>query len=257
MARLRGLRAAGALTVEHVRLAAEGLGVGERTVRRWMGAEAGELVVRPGPVAYRLSEVDRAAYAHFHGNVCAVHRARTAVLAAASVLVVAGPGGGDGELVVAAGVPVPRFLVRGWVDAGPVSRRTLRESYVRELTPGERAGWVGGEDARRDTQVYLRRPPVGRNHTWEMDHKLLPILVRPPRGRAVCPWLTSIVDDGTRGLVGWVIALTSHTGAVLTAIRMGMVADADRGPFGVIPVAVRSIAARWPTASVSGTTSPG
>jgi thiazole synthase ThiGH ThiG subunit len=76
------------------------------------------------------------------------------------VLVVTGPGDGDGESVVAAGVPVPEFLVRGWTDAVTVSRRTLQESYARELTPGERAGWIGGENARRDTQVYLRRPPM-------------------------------------------------------------------------------------------------
>ncbi len=141
--------------------------------------------------------------------------------------------------VLAAGVPVPRFLVEGWAGAVTVSCRTLQDSYARELTPGERAGWIGGEEARRASQVYLRRPLVGRNDTWEMDHKLLPILVRPPRGPAVCPWLTSVIDDGTRALVGWAIALTPHTGTVLTAIRMGMVADPARGSFGAVPAMVR------------------
>jgi putative transposase len=186
MARLRELREADALTVEHARLAAEGLGVSERTVRRWMGADTEEPVARPGPVAYRLSEADRAAYAHFHGNVCAVHRARTAVLTAASVLVVTGPGGGDGESVVAAGVPVPTFLVRGWADAGPVSRRTLQESYARELTPGERAGWIGGENARRDTQVYPAAPAGGTQPHLGKGSQAVADPGAPPRAGRRC-----------------------------------------------------------------------
>lgn len=238
VARLRELREAGALTGEHARLAAAGLGVSERTVRRWLGSATGERGDRPGLAVYRLSEADRAAYAHFRGNVSAVHRARAAVLAAGCVLGT-DPGDGDREPVVAAGVPVPEFLVREWAGTVAVSRRTLQQAYARELTPGERAGWIGGEDARRASQVYLRRPPVARNATWEMDHKLLPILVRPPRGPAVCPWLTSVIDDGTRALVGWAIALTPHTGTVLTAIRMGMDADPARGPFGAVPAMVR------------------
>ncbi|MEV4283567.1 hypothetical protein AB0J56_47980, partial [Actinoplanes xinjiangensis] len=65
------------------------------------------------------------------------------------------------------------------------------------------------------------------------------MLVLPPRGPAVCPWLTSINDDGTRALVGWAIALTPHTGTVLTALRMALVVDEQRGPFGAVPAMVR------------------
>lgn len=61
----------------------------------------------------------------------------------------------------------------------------------------------------------------------------------PPRGPAVCPWLTSIIDDGTRSLVGWAIALTPHTGTVLTALRMALLVDETRGPFGAVPAMVR------------------
>jgi putative transposase len=73
----------------------------------------------------------------------------------------------------------------------------------------------------------------------ELDHKQLPVLVLPPRGPAVCPWLTSVIDDGSRALVGWSIALTPHTGAVLIALRMALVVDERRGPFGVVPAMVR------------------
>jgi putative transposase len=61
----------------------------------------------------------------------------------------------------------------------------------------------------------------------------------PPRGAACCPWLTTVIDDATRVLAGWAIALTPHTGTVLTAVRMALVHDPARGPFGAIPAAVR------------------
>src|SRR5271157_6316289 len=87
-------------------------------------------------------------------------------------------------------------------------------------------------EGHRAAGVYLTRPPGHRNETWEMDHKQLPILVMPPRGAACCPWLTTVIDDATRVLVGWAIALTPHTGTVLTAVRMALVHDPARGPFG-------------------------
>jgi putative transposase len=61
----------------------------------------------------------------------------------------------------------------------------------------------------------------------------------PPRGAACCPWLTTVIDDATRVLAGWAIALTPHTGTVLTAVRMALVHDPARGPFGAIPAQVR------------------
>jgi putative transposase len=72
-----------------------------------------------------------------------------------------------------------------------------------------------------------------------MDHKQLPILVMPSRGAACCPWLTTVIDDATRVLAGWATALTPHTGTVLTAVRMALVHDPARGPYGAIPARVR------------------
>ena len=48
-----------------------------------------------------------------------------------------------------------------------------------------------------------------------------------------------MIDDATRVLAGWAIALTPHTGTVLTAVRMALVHDPARGPFGAIPAQVR------------------
>jgi putative transposase len=59
------------------------------------------------------------------------------------------------------------------------------------------------------------------------------------RSRAVKPWLTRVLDDGTRALLGWAITLTPNTATVLTALRMALTHDPDRGPFGAVPAGVR------------------
>jgi putative transposase len=223
--RLRGLRAAGILTTAHVRLAAVGLGVTERTVwRRISDSCADDKTRHRGPVPYKLSAADLEAFACFRGNVAAVHRARAAVA--------------DGSCSTAGG-PVPQFLVEAWDGAGLVSLRTLQEAFARELTPAFRAALTWGEDARRRREVYLRRGAVPRNQVWELDHKQLPILLLPPRGPAGKPWLTSVVDAGTRALAGYAIALYPSAGTVLTALRMALVHDPARGPFGGVPASAR------------------
>lgn len=190
---------------------------------RWLDPDTGE-PARPIPAPYRLSDTDLAVYQHYRGNIAHVHRARSAVLAGQDTV---------------AGVPIPVFLRSGWAAADPVPSRTLYKAFARELTPAEVAAWRADEHARRDAEVYLTRPATPRNRVWELDHKDLPILVLPPRGPAVRPWLTSVVDDGTRGLLGWAIALTPHSGTVLTALRMALLPDPARGPFGGIPARVR------------------
>lgn len=222
VARLVELREAGTLTGEHVRLAAAGNGVDERTVRRWLARTDQDRPARPE--LYRLSETDREAYAFFRGNVAAIERARAAILAGRPA---------------SAGVPVPQFLAEGWAGAPEVTGRTLRRAYAREMTPAERAYWISGEAGRRAAGVYLTRPWTPRNQWWELDHKQLPILLLPVRGRAVCPWLTSVIDDGTRALLGWAITLTPNTGTVLTALRMALAHDPVRGPFGAVPAGAR------------------
>jgi putative transposase len=180
--RLRQLQGCGELTAVHVRLAASGSGVSERTVWRWL-AEGEEPVPVLGRPRYELSEADVDAFVHYRGNIAGVHRARMAVAAGSAT---------------AAGVPVPQFLCEGWAQAGPVGLRTLQSAFGREMTPGERAAWRKGEEGWREADVYQRRRQGPRNRVWEMDHKDLPILVLPPRGPAVRPWLTTVVDDGTR-----------------------------------------------------------
>ncbi|MBA2897740.1 putative transposase [Nonomuraea soli] len=235
LARLTALRAAGHLSTEHVRLAASGLAVTERTIWRWLDQPAQDAPRRPGRAPYELSVADREAFAYFRGNIAAVHRARSAVTAPLPPPAEHAVGVAE----TAGGVVVPDFLRQGWAGARPLALRTLQEAFARQLTPAERAAWRTGEDGRRQASVYLTRPRSPRNHTWEADHKQLPIVVLPPRGPALKPWLTTVVDDGTRALLGWAIAVTPHTGTVLTAFHMALVYDVERGPFGAVPALVR------------------
>lgn len=72
MAVLVSLRANGQLSRAHVARAAEGLGVGERTVWRWLSD--GERVERPG--RFELTDDDMVELTYWHGNVAAFRRAR-------------------------------------------------------------------------------------------------------------------------------------------------------------------------------------
>lgn len=220
--RLSRLREDEALTAAHVRMVAEALGVSERTVWRWLAPP--KAAVSAGRPRFELSDTDRAAFAFYRGNVAAVVRARQAVTS------------GDGTT---AGARVPGFLATGWARAKPVPERTLYRAFATELTPAERAAWKTGEAGRRAASVYLRRPEALRGRTWEMDHKQLPLLVLPPKGKAIAPWLTTVVDDGTRALLGWAIAVTPTSATVLTAMRMALVHESEVSPFGAVPELVR------------------
>lgn len=64
----------------------------------------------------------------------------------------------------------------------------------------------GGAKKARDFKVYLATEKVPRNHTWELDHTELPIWVVPHGHKtAVRPWLTAVVDRGTRYPLSWVV----------------------------------------------------
>ncbi|MFE7235933.1 Mu transposase C-terminal domain-containing protein [Streptomyces sp. NPDC057596] len=223
VARLEELRAEGVLTAGHVRTVAQSCGVSERTVWRWLSAPVARPARQPRP-RYALSETDREAFAFYRGNIAALYRARHAVLC------------GDGTT---AGAPVPVFLTEGWAGARPVTLRTLQRAFGQELTAAEQAAWRTGESGRRAAAVHLRRPDALRGRCWEMDHKQLPLVVLPPKGKAICPWLTTVVDDGTRALLGWAVAVTPTSGTVFTAMRMAMLHEPEISPFGAVPEFVR------------------
>lgn len=75
VASLRAFQQQGALTNARVRLVAQELGVGERTVWRWIAEGAGTPPSRPNR-RFEVSEEDILELAYWHGNVAALHRAR-------------------------------------------------------------------------------------------------------------------------------------------------------------------------------------
>lgn len=203
VARLQEQRTVGTLTRAAVRRAAVGVGVAERTVWGWLAVEPGALVRRPR-ARYEITEADRDAFAQWHGNVAAVHRA----------------------------------LHAGQV--GAPSLRRLQEAFVRDLSSGERAAAVEGVEGRRRHEVYLRWAPNRRNAVWEGDHVELPVLVIAPRAqRARKPWATLFIDGFSRLIMGWALSLYPTSGVVLAALRQGMLVDPARGPFGGVPEVLR------------------
>ena len=196
--RLIAQQAAGLLTSAEVRRTAAGLGVDVRTVWRWLAHDRGG---QPARRRYQLTEADIAAFYDWRGNVAAMRRARVEA--------------------DAAGLP---------------SLATLQRAFAEQLTPAERAAAAEGSEGRRRHEVYLRWEPVCRNARWEADHKELPVLVTPPRGRRpVKPWVTAFLDCYSRLIMGWALSLRPDSATVLAAMRRALVVDPERGPFGGVP----------------------
>ncbi|MGW7049740.1 Mu transposase C-terminal domain-containing protein [Streptomyces avermitilis] len=231
MRRLLALRVQGELTTGHVRVAADALGVSERTVWRWL-AEAGRdewAADEPGARAqtgtrFTITPEVRALLALWKGNVAAVQRelaARAAGRPAADVGTQAGPPPGTG---LPPDVP---------------SLTTLHRAIRRDLTPGERAGLAGGERAARKHDVFLARPRGWRNRVWETDHVQAAVLV-DVEGKARRPWITWFTDCATNAITG--VAVTPgdpSRESVLAALRSAVLREDPYGPFGGLPEKVR------------------
>ncbi len=205
IAALLAVRRAQTLPTWRVRAAAAELGVSVRTVWRWLeAAEAEDRLGCKSRPCFTVGEDDFVELAYYRGNVSALR-----------------------EAWLAEGRPTP-------------SVSALRAAFARALPPGRRAGLVSGERARRDFDTYLPRPS-GRRHDecWEADHTQLAVHVRLPDGRVVMPWATLFLDQATRALLGWAIAVTASQESVLAALRTAIDVDAPNGPMGGVPVATR------------------
>ncbi|MCZ4100991.1 MULTISPECIES: Mu transposase C-terminal domain-containing protein [unclassified Streptomyces] len=214
--RLLALRASGALTAGHVRVAADALGVSERTVWRWLAAAGRDeaAAVEPGARAqsgerFTITPEVRGLLALWKGNVAAVHRELTARAARQSP-----PG------------CVP-------------SLTTLHRALQRDLDPGERAGLAGGERAARKHDVFLSRPRGWRNQVWETDHVQAPLLV-DVEGTARRPWITWFTDCATNAITGLAVSPGYPSReSVLAALRSAVLREDPYGPFGGRPEKVR------------------
>lgn len=213
--RLLALRQDQKLTTRHVRLMAESLEVTERTVWRWLAAAERDesAAAEPGARAqskdrFSVTPEVRRLLALWKGNVSAVHRELTARAAK-----------GEGE--------------------PPPSIPTLHRAIQRDLTPGERAGFAGGERAARKHDVFLARPRGWRNQVWETDHMQAPVLVDVD-GKARRPWITWFTDCATNAITG--VAVTPgdpSRESVLAALRSAVLHEEPYGPFGGLPEKVR------------------
>ncbi|MEU0009612.1 transposase family protein, partial [Streptomyces sp. NPDC006314] len=167
-----------------------------------------------GRVSRRFTVTDevRALLGLWKGNVAAVHRELIARAAK-----------GEGE--------------------PPPSIPTLHRAIRRDLTPGERAGFVGGERAARKHDVFLARPRGWRNQVWETDHVQAPVLVDVDvdvDGKARRPWITWFTDCSTNAITG--VAVTPgdpSRESVLAALRSAVLREEPYGPFGGVPEKVR------------------
>lgn len=214
--RLLALRAGKELTAGHVRVAADALGVSERTVWRWLAAAENDEAAASDPGArsradtrFTITSEVRGLLALWKGNVRAVHR----------------------ELVLRAARQSP--------PADAPSLTTLHRAIRRDLTPGERAGLAGGERAARKHDVFLARPRGWRNQVWETDHMQAPVLV-DVEGKARRPWITWFTDCSTNAVTG--VAVTPgdpSRESVLAALRSAVLRDDPYGPFGGVPEKVR------------------
>jgi putative transposase len=210
VAALLAIRRTQTLPTWRVRSAAADLQVSPRAVWRWLEqAECDGRTIRKKRAAFVVGQDDLVELAYHRGNVGAVHRAR-----------------------VAAGKDVP-------------SLAALRRAYARALSPGRRAGIIVGERARRDYDTYLPRPAGRhRNDCWEADHTQLAVHVALPDGRVVMPWATLFVDQASRVILGWAIAVTPSQETVLGALRAAIDIEAPNGPMGGVPAAIRFDRAR-------------
>lgn len=109
----------------------------------------------------------------------------------------------------------------------------------RDLTPGERAGLRAGPEAARALDVFARRPPTWRNHTWEADHVQAPLPVDAD-GTPVRPHITWFIDTTTKVVTGVAVTPGHPTRAsILTALRAAVLRHDPYGPAGGIPENLR------------------
>ncbi|MEW2531115.1 transposase, partial [Streptomyces sp. NPDC047071] len=203
--RLLALDERGELTTAHARLVASSLGVSLRTVWRWLEAARHEGRLSPRErERFTVTPELHARLARWCGNAAAVHRELLAehaqALAEHALDAVEGSGG-----------PAP-----------PPSLATLHRAIRLDLNPGQRAALAGGERARRQHDVHLRRPRQWRNACWEADHKHIPVEVLLDSQR-VNPWVTWFIDCATNAITG--AAITPHQpsrDAILAALRMAL-----------------------------------
>lgn len=85
------------------------------------------------------------------------------------------------------------------------SYATVR-SIVQSLDPGMVTLALEGPASYRDRHELVFRHRAERpNALWQVDHTELDILIKDPSGRPSRPWLTTVMDDYSRAICGYMV----------------------------------------------------
>ena len=107
-------------------------------------------------------------------------------------------------------------LQRGW---SPVSYSTVR-SIVAGMDPGMLTMAHQGPASYRDQyELVWRRRAERPNAVWQADHTELDILVLDAEERTVRPWLTTVLDDYSRAICGYML-FTGAPSSMNTALAL-------------------------------------
>lgn len=192
---VRGLkekRRIGRARSEDVRHAAERCGVSTSTVYRWLSNG-------PTPIArpkYELTERDQAEFFMACGNAALAYSE-----------------------------------MRRKGGEAPPSYQTYVRAIRREFDAATIAAARHGARERAQYRIALRDRTYQRNERWEADHTQLEIEILPPGAKKPrLPWITWIIDCGTRYVAGWALSLRPTRGEVLAAIRVAVEHSPERGP---------------------------
>lgn len=190
---LESRRLYGAPLPGDVMRAAQVCGVSRATIYRWLRKESASRISRP---SYSPSEEDKVAVFTACGNLKLAYEIRRIAQA-----------------------DVPSFS-------------TFRRGILEALDAATLAAAKHGVPGRDAVRMTLMDRSYRRNERWEGDHTQLEVvIVADHREQPVRPWLTWIIDAGSRYVVAWAISTERPTrGTVLATIRVGVLHEPNRGP---------------------------
>lgn len=120
---------------------------------------------------------------------------------------------------------------KGWRAASYGSVRDI----VRQLNPALLTLAHEGAVAFRDRFELVHRHRAKRpNGMWQADHTELDILILDANGKIVRPWLTTVIDDHSRVVAGYMVFLGAPSALNTSlALRQAIWRKADTGVAGV------------------------
>ena len=86
-----------------------------------------------------------------------------------------------------------------------------------------------GAAAFRDKyELVHRRRAAKPNATWQADHTQLDILILDASGKEARPWLTTVVDDHSRAVAGYMVMLGAPSALRAVSARCESIRDSHR-----------------------------